>query len=260
MKSKPLFFEAENLSIAWVRAFLALMEPGVSRITPLVFTLTCISNGQPTETTVIRDELNIFLKQHGKSTINSTANTIFPKSFWNPNKDRRELYDRYQRAFPVIKRLDSQNRYGLYFQRLIAFGQGRKRFPREEVNQLEHIITTYKKGNHRSSALQASVLDPFLDHTDQRRRGFPCLQQISFVPDSETGELEITGFYANQYIVERAYGNYLGLCRLGHFVAHEIGFSLSRMNCITNVAELGYPNKKDLMPLKRSVEEFTMEN
>lgn len=35
MKSKPLFFEAENLSIAWARAFIALMEPGVNRISPL---------------------------------------------------------------------------------------------------------------------------------------------------------------------------------------------------------------------------------
>ena len=33
----------------------------------------------------------------------------------------------------------------------------------------------------------------------------------------------MTGFYATQYVVERAYGNYLGLCRLGEFMAHEMG-------------------------------------
>ena len=35
------------------------------------------------------------------------------------------------------------------------------------VNQLEHIIQTWHKGNHRRTALQAGLFDPLKDHTDQ---------------------------------------------------------------------------------------------
>ena len=60
------------------------------------------------------------------------------------------------------------------------------------MNQLQHVIDTYKLGNHRHSALQASIFDPSRDHTNSRRRGFPCLQQVAFgVSD---GTLELTGF------------------------------------------------------------------
>ena len=58
----------------------------------------------------------------------------------------------------------------------------------------------------------------------------------------------MNGFYATQYLVERAYGNYLGLCRLGAFVAHELGVPLLRMTCFTCIAELD-AKKADLATL-----------
>ena len=47
----------------------------------------------------------------------------------------------------------------------------------------------------------------------------------------------MNAFYATQYIVERAYGNYIGLCRLGQFVGHEMELPLVRLTCFTGVAE-----------------------
>ena len=47
----------------------------------------------------------------------------------------------------------------------------------------------------------------------------------------------MNAFYATQYMVERAYGNYLGLCRLGRFMAHELDMRLTRMTCFTGIAE-----------------------
>ena len=135
-----------------------------------------------------------------------------------------------------MRRLHAGNKYGLYFERLIGFGCDKE--GKQGVNQLEHILSTWKRGNHRRTALQASLFDPRKDHTHQQRRGFPCLQHVSFSP-TNTGGLAVTGFYATQYVVERAYGNYLGLCRLGEFMAHEMGLKLDRMTCIAT------PGKRD---------------
>jgi hypothetical protein len=41
-----------------------------------------------------------------------------------------------------------------------------------------------------------------------------------------------------QYLFERAYGNYLGLVRLGRFMAHEMGLQLERVVCMAAVAKL----------------------
>ena len=47
--------------------------------------------------------------------------------------------------------------------------------------------------------------------------------------------MNVNAFYATQYAFERAYGNYLGLCRLGHFVAHELKLTLDRVTCFTGI-------------------------
>ena len=76
------------------------------------------------------------------------------------------------------------------------------------------------------------------DHTNQRQRGFPCLHQVAFSPLGQ-GRLAVTGFYGTQHIFRRGYGNYIGLCELGQFMARGLGLQLSRVTCIAAVAELG---------------------
>ena len=81
--------------------------------------------------------------------------------------------------------------------------------------------------------------------------GFPCLHQVCFTPLGGNGRegLAVTGFYATQHVFEKAYGNYLGLCRLGHFVAHEMNLRLVRMTCIAASARLGDVDKSEVEPL-----------
>ena len=190
------------------------MEEG--EIAPLSVVIRGFPDGEPMEVAPIRELLDDALGADEKAlSCHEVANTIFPNSLWNPRADRQQLYERYRRIMPRVLR-DRRNRYGVYFQRLIAFGHDAAY--EGGVNQLEHIIQTWHGGNHRRSALQAAIFDPRKDHTNQRMRGFPCLQQVAFAPQAPEG-LAVTGFYATQYIFERAYGNYLGLCRLGRFMA-----------------------------------------
>lgn len=229
--SLPLFINESDLSRAWAKAFCELTKPGVKEITPLVVSVTGFIDSQPVQDQRIQDQLDLVLSRQGKYSTSTVASTLFPYSMWNPAAGRMQLFQRYLQLLPTIRRTTTQNRYGLYFERLIAYGS-------ERMNQLEHVIRTYRSGNHRRSALQASIFLPSSDHTNQPRRGFPCMQHVAFTPCND-GELAITGFYASQYIFERAYGNYVGLCNLGQFMAHEMDLKLTRMTCIASVGLLG---------------------
>lgn len=108
--------------------------------------------------------------------------------------------------------------------------------PKGRENQLEFGIGTYlARDGVRRSILQIAIFDPSRDHSAAAQLGFPCLQHVTFAP-SDQG-LCVNAFYAAQYMVERAYGNYLGLCRLGQFVAHEMELPLVRLTCFTGIAE-----------------------
>jgi hypothetical protein len=247
--------EENNLSLAWAKALTSLAEPGVQKLSPLIVTVRDFINEFPREIRPLRQILEEALKQKGEHSVHTTANTIFPLSLWEPSSGRKELYNRYLNIYSEIKRLDTGNRYGTYFHRLVSFGSGRTR-PYRPVNQLEHIISTFNSGNSRGSALQASVIDPYVDHTNQRQRGFPCLQQVSFVPETHNKELTVFGYYPLQYVFDRAYGNYLGLCRLGRFMAHEMGLTLSQVTCITGVARLGNLNKTEARSFMEKAQMF----
>ena len=228
-----MLVEEHNLSVAWAKVFLAVLKE--NEVSPVVVVVRDIGDAGPEEIADIRSAIDDLLDGDGKGlSCHTVANTIFP-SIWNPNADRQELYDRYKRILPKLRK-DPRNKYGLYFQRLTSYGADGD----GGVNQLEQIIQTWHKGNHRRTALQAGLFDPHRDHTHQPVRGFPCLQQVSFAPCGDGG-LSITGYYATQYVTERAYGNYLGLCRLGRFMAHEMGLKFDQMVFIATPVKLERP-------------------
>jgi thymidylate synthase len=139
------------------------------------------------------------------------------------------LFNRYERLLPKLRRVRA-NVHGIYFERMIAGGPG------GTENQLEFAIRTYTaRPAVRRSVLQIGIFDPGLDHSASALRGFPCLQHVTFVPTRDG--LFLNAFYATQYMIERAYGNYLGLCRLGHFVGHELGVPLARVTTFIGLAQ-----------------------
>lgn len=230
---EPFVAPSRNLSKAWLEVVQHLLVPGTSELAPVVVNVDELQqDGEPTEDDEIRAKLDELLIEHERKSVASVANTIFPLSLWNPAAPDAGnlLYSRYARIWPQIERTPA-NRNGVYFRRMTAFSPSGCNV--EPVNQLKTIIASYRAGNHRRSALQACIFDPTRDHSDARRRGFPCLQQVAFTPVGDAG-LAVTGYYASQYQIEKAYGNYLGLARLGRFVAAELGLRLSRMTCFAS--------------------------
>jgi hypothetical protein len=238
--SSPLIIEETNLSHAWSRAFLHVIDNPGKEISPLLITLTGFNNGMPNEDQAIRHALDDCLKINSEQSVHTVANTIFPASYWQRSKhDRNKLFDTYLENFPRIQALaPNKNHRGLYFERLIAFGSGPN-----NGNQLEYIISQYKsRTGVRRSMFQASIFDPARDHITTAQLPFPCLQHVSFIPQEKS--LILNAFYATQQLFNKAYGNYLGLCRLGDFMAHEMGLRFERMNCFVGVAKMDNIKKK----------------
>lgn len=233
MTRGPVVIESESVSTAWALAFSEIADVPRHEIVPLIVCVTGFDENVVHEDPRIRELLDAELRGRGMQSIRTVASTIFPSSLWNPANPPRVLFDRYERVLPRLHRR-RLNRNGVYFERMIRFQPKGAPAP---VNQLAHLLGTREGGNHRRSAYQLSIIDPTRDHTNQRQRGFPCLQQVSISPIGED-ELSVTGFYATQTLFERAYGNYIGLCELGRFFAHEWGRQLTRVTCVASIAEL----------------------
>ncbi len=221
--------EDENLSTAWGRAIRPMLgHRATSEIAPICVSITGFVQGVPREHHAIRSAIDAGLTAAGKQSCHTVANTIFPESMWNPKAPRALLFDRFTRSLPRMTRSSTKNRHGMYFHRLVGGG------PPMHPNQLDFVIELYRKRKGvRRSALQVGVYNSQLDQTGSALQGFPCLQHVTFAPVGN--KLNVNAFYATQYAFERAYGNYLGLCRLGRFVAHELELELARVTCFTGI-------------------------
>jgi len=229
MPTADILIESSDIAAAWALACLHVSAQPGQEVQPLIVTIDTTQGIAQDHT--IRAIADKALRSCSKSSVDTVASTLFPYSLWKPSRPASDLFARYERIWPRISKVRA-NANGTYFRRITAFGSGAGR-----VNQLQHIVSTWKQGNHRRSALQLAVFDPTRDHTNQRQRGFPCLHQVAVVPRSD-GTVSITAFYAMQLVFEKAYGNYLGLAHLGQFIAMELGMTLASVTCIASVAKL----------------------
>ena len=226
----------QTIAECWLKALINIVDGNSSELSPITVTFKANSQNSPFQQDLEQD-LNSYLIGENKNKIDTTASTIFPKSL--AGSSQKNIYDRFDLIWPYVKK-DTLNRNGHYFRRLVAYNEHNGK----PFNQLQHIIETYNgKGSrnpvHRRSALIALTFDPTKDHTSQAMRGFPCLQQVCFVPKDK--KLNLNAIYAMQYLCDRAYGNYLGLQNLGNFMADQMGLELNEINCIASVLELKMP-------------------
>jgi hypothetical protein len=246
--SGPLLIDERDLSIAWAKAVLHVIDHTGTEISPLILSVTGFDDdGVPQETATIRSALDSLLLMKGKRDINDVAFTIFPQRLWQMAQgNRARLFKYYLDAFPRYQAMNPrENRRGLYFERMIRYGRGPC-----DGNQLEWILGQFDgRQGVRRSMFQASVFDPERDHVPDAQLQFPCMQHVSFEPTSDG--LVINAFYATQQLFVKAYGNYLGIAQLGAFIASEMRTKLIRMNVIIGVAKFEKISKSDpdLVPL-----------
>lgn len=227
-----------DLSSAWARALDLLIARGGAAVN-LNVAFPAAADDDP----AVRRRLDALLAERGKGSVETVANTIFPSGLYAAHLGddaAAHLYRMYEFAMRMHRRREPNDR-DTYFNRLVAYPTKDGSF-----NQLHYVISRLRKQiplrSANSSAYEIGLSDPAASELvadtemriqvpgkDRNIYGFPCLSHISLT--LERPYLHLTALYRNQTFVDRAYGNYLGLCRLLRFVCAEVGCNPGEVQC-----------------------------
>lgn len=244
---QPVTIVADNLSLGWAKVMLELTRPGVTRITPLTLVIRGFdAAGVAAEIPEIRTAVDTFLEAQEKRDTENVAWTIFPQRYWEiSGGDREAFFELFIESFERVQDFNPRNnRRGSYFQRLVDLkGNGKGR------NQLKWMLDQYHEHpqSRRRSKFQATTFDPDRDYSSAGQLEFPCLQQVSFTFDDSF--LHLNAFYATQQVARKGYGNYLGLSRLGAFMADQMGLRFEQLNVFVGQAQKDVKNSDPDMAL-----------
>lgn len=251
---QPMLVIESDISTAWAKVMAELNKPGVTRIAPLTLIVRDLgvssTEDEIAEVPEIREAVDDFLEAQGKRDTENVAWTIFPQKYWDISNDRAEFFELFIESFQRVQEFNPRNnKRGSYFQRLVDLNGGGK-----GPNQIAWMLKEYDEHPkaRRTSKFQATTFDPARDYTSSGQLEFPCLQQVSFTFEGDG--LHLNAFYATQQIARKGYGNYLGLARLGRFMAGEMGLTFEQLNVFVGVAKMDIKKSdKDLITLMEAV-------
>jgi hypothetical protein len=260
-----------NIGEAWLASFGALSEHRWDLVN-----LTVTIDDPCVEDLGIRRALELELArrlragvQPAPQSVHTVANTIFPLSLYVPGRG-----DAAQRFFDAAiagqrSRHGSSARWGTYIGRFLDYPG-----PKGRANQLELLLTQLRTdgaqwkdryelaasipdqdgppdpddqwlepaatgsaaSRPRRSAAAVHDLRVISDpRSDHHARGGPCLAHVSLTMIED--RLHMTAMYRRQSYVARAYGNFLGLARLQHFLAAESGHEVGELMIVATHAE-----------------------
>ena len=221
--------KGKNISDAWKKAIEHLIRNGKDD-----YNLIVEIENPTSDDKIVRDKFNQILFSMDDQRIETVANTIFPFEMKNKSENRFEFYNRFQKVYPILRKVTENNK-GTYFGRLVEWNYGKG----TTFNQVEHTIFKLERERNNGRGIRVmyemSIYDPCLDKNNQM--GFPCMSFISIKIREDF--IDLTAIYRNQYFVQKAYGNYLGLGRLLDFIANESGYQTGKLTCIATHAALG---------------------
>ncbi|GAA3123441.1 hypothetical protein [Nonomuraea salmonea] len=238
----------KNTSLAWAAACQAL-DVATNQRRDGFHTVVRIADAAA-EDPQVRAHFDQVREEYGYDPIETVANTIFPARLAATCSSSAELTRRYRDMYPRLKRLDGKNKGGTYFGRIVAYpGE------RGQVDQLTTIVTRIRVQaalpGPMSAAYEMDIAHPddlqseaqtwstpvHVAGTDNSYRGFPCLSHCSF--QLERGQtLHAVAHYRSHYMVDRAYGNYLGLGRLLAYLAQQAQVRPGSLTVIAGHAQI----------------------
>lgn len=250
--------EGSNVSTAWLAAAQRLnREPKRKAIN----TVTRIADPVG-EDPAVRQAMDELL-DNGKNLqcVDTVANTIFPEAIARSSRDHEELVERYVRMYPMLRKKFTKNDRGTYFGRLIQYPSTKGPF--DQVGAVIKRINVQRGsagGTLQAARYEALVEAPgdlgpdalavYVPGTDNSPMGFPCLSYCAFQLDTEQ-RVHLLATYRSQFLVERGYGNYLGLGRLLAHVARQTGLEVGHLTVVAGLAHLESPITRVRLLLER---------
>ena len=88
--TEPVMINDSNLSLAWSRLLLHVLDRAGTEVSPLILSVTGFDeNGMVPEDSVVRRTLDRLLKRKDRSTVEQVAFTIFPQRVWEMSRGDR---------------------------------------------------------------------------------------------------------------------------------------------------------------------------
>jgi thymidylate synthase len=226
------FIDAESVSAAWLDAVRLLDAASGRKVA--VHLVARIR--QPTqEIELIRQEADRLIVDCAKVTaIDTTRNTIFPAAWAARNPEPCDLAE-YYRARYTNDGLRSirANRAGTYFGRIVAYPRGDGPPGDQLTETVRKLRQELSHSNPKSSRYELNI---YSEEIDRNPMSFPCMAHISLHLHERT--LHMQAVYRNEYLIGRAYGNFLGLGELLAYIAGAAGVGVGELLMTINHAEL----------------------
>lgn len=163
------------------------------------------------------------------------AYTIFPQGTYDRLNSSEALFLAYNRPNGLFDRLQRRYRnkssWGNYFRRITHYETAKG-----TVNQLGNVINAITKRKKVNKAALTMVIQKPGGETT-RPLGGPCLNYLAVqeAPTSPT-TLGLLAVYRNHDFLQKAYGNYWGLCNLLRFISKETGTLAGPVTCVSSHA------------------------
>lgn len=234
--NEPILISSPSFQNAWAEAIIRLKE-NRWEIWNLVVQIT----NPPEIDEQYHKKITTFAKANALILPDQVAYTIIPFHSRYSKCGREKFYKMARKYLNHVKH-KKPHVWGSYFDRMIDYcpsGDKRKSF-----DQLGNIIDSI---NNRSANYGSSyfMVIPYPEKQAKRSMGAPCLNymtvQVEKAPDN-TKTVSLLAVYRNHDFLERAYGNYYGLCKLLEYIASETNSDLGVVTCVSSHAYA--PNKK----------------
>lgn len=205
--------ERTSISEAWAAALDAVLDDDDRHVNHLLIRAT-----EPLpEVAAIRAAADSLLADLELQGVDTVRNTIFPYETALDLPDPEELTQEYLEMYPALRSLGSPR--GTYFGRMIAY-------PRADGSVGNQLVATIAKLRAASRGTRWSSIYEINIYNEQKdtrlTRSFPCMSHLAFHVDGD--RLDGLATYRSHDLIDKAYGNYLGLAQLQGYVAERAGF------------------------------------
>jgi len=240
MINEPVVVTEQSFQQAWL-AVISLLKRSSWDIRNLIVQ---IKNTQLIDN-IFHQKVSQFASREGLLSPKHVAYTIFPQGLYEHRGDAAKLFHAYDRPNGFFERLNRRKPgWDTYFRRMTHY----EKTGEVAVNQLDNIIRAIcTRDRLYRSALTIVIQNPGSETV--LPRGGPCLNYISVqLEPTQPITLGLLAVYRNHDFIQRAYGNYWGLCNLLNFLATEVKAVPGPLTCVSSHAYVAN-KKKALMSM-----------
>jgi hypothetical protein len=227
MINEPVLIVSNDFQNAWLEVVKQLMASGWD-----LRNLVVHINNPTALDQAFHNKMETFAKAEGILGPKHVAYTIFPHRLYEHKGDAVGLFMAYNKPRGLFDRIKTG--WGTYFRRMTCY-EGAD----GPVNQLGNIISAIQNRENLSKAAYTLVIQNPGGET-VRPLGGPCLNYIAVQAEPSQANQPMTlgllAVYRNHDFLERAYGNYWGLCNLLRFLIKEVGGAPGPLTCVSSHA------------------------